>query len=54
MGCIGCCGGEKGEPGAVPQLHKKASEIGAQLLSDMNGHAGISSFIDQGYELVTF
>jgi len=29
-------------------------ELGLPLLSDMNGHAGMASFRDAGYEIVTF
>jgi hypothetical protein len=31
-----------------------AASRGVQLLDDMHGHAGIATFIDQGYEVLVF
>lgn len=56
MGC--CpekCTAEAGKnPDWVSPIHIECEKDKIPLLCDLNGHAGVGDFVDQGYEIVTF
>jgi hypothetical protein len=43
----GCAGGERNVAGQV-------RDFGVELLDEMQGHAAIGAFVEQGFELVVF
>lgn len=56
MGCCPekCAAEVAKDPSWVSPLHAECEKDKIPLLCDLDGHAGIGEFVDQGYEIVTF